>query len=216
MKILSHRGMWKTREEQNSREAFKRSFTSGFGTETDVRDLNGVPVISHDPPLSDAKPLTFEKFLLLYKETGDGLQLALNVKSDGIQPILAKILAKVELEDYFFFDMSIPDTLGYADADLPYLIRQSEFESKLPAELYESADGVWMDEFLRDWITPDPIEAHLNAGKRVCIVSPELHRRDHMPRWKSYKSWRLQQYRDVSLCTDYPEKARDFFPRHHP
>lgn len=48
MIILSHRGYWLKESEKNSIAAFKRSFSMGFGTETDVRDRDGQLVISHD------------------------------------------------------------------------------------------------------------------------------------------------------------------------
>ena len=50
MQVISHRGYWKTAAEKNTATAFARSFEMGFGTETDVRDLNGLLVISHDMP----------------------------------------------------------------------------------------------------------------------------------------------------------------------
>ena len=83
MVILSHRGYWKAAVEKNTRVAFQRSFELGFGTETDLRDFGGKLVISHDPPTADS--LLFEDFLSLYQERGNGLPLALNVKSDGLQ-----------------------------------------------------------------------------------------------------------------------------------
>ena len=54
IEVISHRGYWKTPEERNAPVAFERSFSLGFGTETDVRDCvrDGVSelVISHDIP----------------------------------------------------------------------------------------------------------------------------------------------------------------------
>lgn len=41
MQVLSHRGYWKHPNEKNLPIAFKRSFERGFGTETDLRDLQG-------------------------------------------------------------------------------------------------------------------------------------------------------------------------------
>lgn len=41
MLILSHRGLWRHYHEKNSFEAFKKSFSSGFGIETDLRDYRG-------------------------------------------------------------------------------------------------------------------------------------------------------------------------------
>jgi len=58
--ILAHRGAWTVPKERNSAEALKRALKSGFGIETDLRDLDGTVVISHDPPKHADTPLTFE------------------------------------------------------------------------------------------------------------------------------------------------------------
>lgn len=65
MKILCHRGYWRDKFHKNSAEAFKRSFDSGYGTETDFRDLDGTLVISHDPARCGA--LTVEDFFAILK-----------------------------------------------------------------------------------------------------------------------------------------------------
>ncbi|BDM05064.1 hypothetical protein THJ046_08940 [Campylobacter jejuni] len=41
MKILSHRGYWKNKQEKNSITAFDRSFLNSYGLETDLRDMGG-------------------------------------------------------------------------------------------------------------------------------------------------------------------------------
>lgn len=41
MKILSHRGYWKNKQEKNSIAAFDRSFLNSYGLETDLRDVAG-------------------------------------------------------------------------------------------------------------------------------------------------------------------------------
>ncbi|EIP3086535.1 hypothetical protein ACTK3A_001677 [Campylobacter jejuni] len=41
MKILSHRGYWKNKQEKNSITAFNRSFLNSYGLETDLRDMGG-------------------------------------------------------------------------------------------------------------------------------------------------------------------------------
>ncbi|HEF1316515.1 TPA: hypothetical protein R8R34_001765, partial [Campylobacter jejuni] len=48
MKILSHRGYWKNKQEKNSIAAFDRSFLNLYGLETDLRDVGGGIVVSHD------------------------------------------------------------------------------------------------------------------------------------------------------------------------
>lgn len=206
MKILSHRGYWKEAQEKNSVVAMRRSFSLGFGTETDVRDYNGELVISHD--IADSSSITFQKFLEIYCEYDKSLHLALNIKSDGLQLKLKEALAQQQISNYFLFDMSIPDSLGYLRNEVRNVFtRQSEYE-KNPS-FYEKANGVWLDSFEGDWFDNDLISAHLANGKMVCIVSPELHKRSHLESWKKYKF--LSKEENLFLCTDFPEEARDFF-----
>jgi hypothetical protein len=210
MKILSHRGYWKSENEKNTRIAFERSFLLGFGTETDIRDLNGELVISHDPPVSEQKCLTAIDFFKLYKSLGDGLQLALNIKSDGLQEKLMKLINEYNITNYFVFDMSIPDTLGYLKNNTKIFTRQSEYE--IDPAFYSQADGVWMDEFNQNWIEEKNIGNHILNGKKVCIVSPELHKRDFKIEWNKYKNiFLVDSANKISICTDLPEKAKQFF-----
>ena len=208
MLILSHRGYWKSTEEKNTQIAFKRSFKLGFGTELDVRDYCGRLVISHDVP--DSASMEFRSFLDEYCEFDKGLFLAINIKADGLQKMLLNLLNEYQIENYFVFDMSVPDALGYLNFGMKGFTRESEFETE--PSLYERADGVWMDEFKISWITPQRIEHHLDNGKKICIVSPELHQMDHLSRWKTYKevSKNLGKGKLI-LCTDYPEEARRYF-----
>lgn len=208
MIILSHRGFWRTRKEMNSPEAFMRSFKEGFGTETDVRDLDGRLVISHDVARRGCLP--FRDFLKLYLRWGRGLPLALNVKADGLQALLKAALRKQAIKNYFFFDMSVPDMRHYLRQKLKVFTRQSEYERE-PA-LYGEASGVWLDEFESHWISEREIRRHSRAGKRVCIVSPELHGRSHLSEWKHYRAIaRRIRTGPLMLCTDLPTEARAFF-----
>ncbi|SDF43867.1 hypothetical protein SPACI_051470 [Sporomusa acidovorans DSM 3132] len=212
MNIISHRGVWTAIAEKNTRDAFIRSFQSGFGTETDIRDFDGQIVISHDIP--HGSELNLESFFRLYQTFGKGLPLALNIKSDGLQVELAKYLRQNGIANYFVFDMSIPDTIGYLKNNLHYFIRQSEFEvvADCHSLLYANAAGVWLDELYESWINPDILLSHLANGKRVCIVSPEIHGRDYLDKWRQYKkatkNWAADK---LMLCTDLPELARKFF-----
>ncbi len=206
--ILSHRGYWKTDEEKNAPVAFQRSFEAGFGTETDIRDRNGELVISHDPPTSDA--LSLGAFLELYKRFGDGLPLALNIKADGLQGLLQNALARHDVSNYFVFDMSVPDALPYLRAGMNVFTRQSEYESS--PSFYETATGVWIDGFHGDWLTEMGFSPHVWAGKRVCLVSPDLHKRPYEAFWRQVKTWcEVPREADVMLCTDFPEEASRFF-----
>lgn len=203
MKILSHRGYWKSPEEKNLDAAFERSFSLGFGTETDIRDLAGTLVVSHDMPKEGV--LTACDLFEIHQHTCPSACLALNIKSDGLQVPLSTLLEKYAIEDYFLFDMSIPDALACLRRGLRCFSRQSEYEPE-PA-FYSQAEGVWIDGFHGEWWDEEVILGHLNAGKRVCLVSPELHGRPHLPFWEKLAGWDCVTSAELMLCTDLPESA---------
>lgn len=209
MRILSHRGYWMNAEEKNTAFAFKRSFALGYGTETDIRDCKGELVISHDMP--DGTEIHCDAFLALVAEERSlqsaPLTLALNIKADGIAPALKHLLDRYPGLDGFAFDMSIPDMRSYFEAGVSVFSRMSEVE-KQPVWL-DLAAGVWLDSFYSEWYDNSMIENLLANGKRVCIVSPELHKRSHTSLWERIKP--LAKEKALMLCTDFPEDATRFF-----
>ena len=208
MIVLSHRGYWRQAEEKNTREAFERSFAMGFGTETDIRDHNSQLVISHDMP--DANSMPLEVFFEIYKGHRVFLPLALNIKADGLQAELDRLLAEYQIENYFVFDMAVPDGLLYAKQKFRTYTRHSEYEPVPP--YYELAQGVWLDEFNGHWLTDEVIEQHQAQQKDLCIVSPDLHKRDYQQEWQHYRQLETRIGKDkIMLCTDFPEQAQEYF-----
>ena len=206
--ILSHRGYWLEPHEKNCRAAFERSFSLCFGTETDIRDHNSKLVISHDIPSSD--PLSVEEFFDVYNEYNARPPLALNIKADGLQHELARLLRLYQIENYFVFDMAVPDGILYCIQGFRTFTRQSEYE--VTPAFYELSSGVWLDEFMGHWISAEIIQDHLSREKLLCIVSPELHGRRHQEEWSHYRDIDRALNTDrLMLCTDLPELAQKYF-----
>ncbi len=203
MIIMSHRGYWLEPQEKNSRIAFARSFDLGFGTETDVRDYNGKLVISHDIPTGSE--FSLEEFLVIFNKRK--LPLAINIKADGLAASLKLVMEQGEVADWFVFDMSVPDTRVYLELGMPVFTRMSEVE-QTPIWLKQVA-GIWLDAFYDTWYDVQQIEVLLAQGKRVCVVSSELHKRDHRSLWELLHP--LSTHAQLMLCTDLPEHAREFF-----
>lgn len=199
MEIISHRGFWLTPDEKNARVAFDRTVADGFGTETDVRDLAGKLVVAHDPPKGGEIPWSD----VVAQFDGTGLPLAVNVKADGLAPLLKAAFEGTSIP-WFAFDMSGPETIRYAREGLPFYTRHSDIEPE--PILYDQAAGVWLDAFGGDWFDAAVVQRHLAAGKRVCIVSPELHGRDPRPVWDWLKN--IAGEAGVTLCTDRPQDAK--------
>ena len=205
MKILSHRGYWKTVKEKNTPAAFQRSFSMEFGTETDIRDFNQKLVISHD--IATGMEMDLDSLLKLADSSKLPLTLALNIKADGLAPVLHQTLKNYPGLDCFVFDMSIPDMRGYFNYGIPVFTRMSEIE-QTPAWI-NRAEGVWLDSFESEWFDASVIQNLLQQDKRVCIVSPELHQRNYLPLWESIKH--LSNEPHLMLCTDNPEQASQYF-----
>ena len=106
--------------------------------------------------------------------------------------------------------MSIPDGLQYLNLEVKSFTRESEYET-IPS-FYEESCGVWLDEFNGHWVNKKTIEEHLKNNKKICIVSPDLHKRPCKAEWEDYKNIEKElRVNDMMICTDYPEEARDFF-----
>jgi glycerophosphoryl diester phosphodiesterase len=207
MKILSHRGFWQKNEEKNSLAAFKKSFELGFGIETDVRDYCEDLVISHDMP-NEQSPKLSELFRLIEDfENKSDLELAINVKADGLAKKLKYQFLQYPELNYFFFDMSIPDMRLYIEAGCNIYVRVSEYEKN--ESFLNDATGVWLDSFHSEWYDIELIQSFLDKNKKVCIVSPELHKRDYSLAWNRLKIF--SQNPNFMLCTDFPDKAASFF-----
>jgi len=205
--ILAHRGWWHTVEEKNSMEAFKLALENGFGIETDLRDFGGEIVVSHDIPTSDS--MTFKSFMTLVLKYSPQT-LALNIKSDGLQILIKDLLT--DYSDFFVFDMSIPDTLGYMKNNMTYYSRYSDIES-VPA-LMENASGIWLDCFKSNELDLDALDEFIEQGKSVVLVSPELHGFEYQSYWGqlfTYLQAKPQALKLIGLCTDFPLEAKEYF-----
>ena len=205
MIILSHRGYWKDLAEKNRTTAFERSFNLGFGTETDIRERNGDLVLSHDIADQDVVRLADMLDILGRRD----LPLALNIKSDGLARALHSQMKARGLSQWFTFDMSVPETVIQIRLGMPVFTRASEYERQ--PVLYDQAIGVWLDAFVSEWYSAHDINAFLQDGKRVAIVSPELHARPHLPLWKRLLVSGITDNPALMLCTDRPDDARIFF-----
>lgn len=211
MQILAHRGFWLQKQEQNTEVAFVRALDAGYGIETDLRDLCGQVVLSHDVAKRGAMPL--RRFLELYVRYPRQPLLALNVKADGLQQLIRHELASMNVTNYFLFDMSVPDMLEYMRLHLPVYARRSEFEPATP--LTDKVCGSWLDYFGDGYVPVDWIAETIANRKLAAIVSPELHHREHMGAWRAWRKFMVDNQflsrDDLSLCTDWPREAEAFF-----
>lgn len=210
MKIISHRGLWKETSEQNSLLAFSSSQKNGWGLETDLRSYQGKPFISHDPIVSPKGLVTLEQLFTLWSATPH-LPLFINIKEDGLTPLLRPYRSQIERLNIIFFDMSVPQLLQFSKEFPKEMLatRFSEFEREPAAA--ELCSWLWVDSFTQD---PNPEELSsfvLDKKMSLALVSPEIHSRDPQETWRRFlsSSWLPQE--QLAICTDRPTELKRTF-----
>jgi len=207
IKIIAHRGFWIERNEKNTIIAFTRALDHGFGIELDLRDCCGELIIEHD--LSDLNSLRAFEVSRLLSFNQVNSPIALNIKSDGLIDLVHEFITNSKLNDYFVFDMSIPDMRSYLNAGINTFTRASEHE--INPIFLSSSSGVWIDSFFKHWYDVSFIQNFINLNMNISIVSPELHGRPHQELWKWIKNNQFHEYSTISICTDFPLLAEKYF-----
>lgn len=210
MLILAHRGFWNKKNPKNSLAAFGHAFELGCGIELDVRDFGRRLVVSHNPPIGNELSLK-DVFELYNKFKIYRPWLAINIKSDGISEMLKKTLQRYRIKRYFVFDMSVPDTFTYLKNKMNVFCRYSDFEP-ISDKLLDRCKGVWIDCFGKNKVPIHILKSVLLKGLFCCVVSPELHGCEHKIVWKKCHFLDKMIKTDrLMICTDYPDKAKEFF-----
>ena len=137
-----------------------------------MRDYRNQIILHHDP---FKKGDAFSKFLENYNHRF----LILNIKSEGIEIKVLRILKKFNIKKYFFLDCSFPSIIK--------LIKSKNRNIAIRISDYESFDNLKKMKYLVKWVWIDcfkkiPLnQKNYNLIKKykfkICLVSPELHGR---------------------------------------
>jgi hypothetical protein len=177
------------------------STPTNFGVEIDLRwnREDGI-YLAHDP---GSEGVTFENWLKQFNHQ----TLILNVKEDGLESEISKMLSDLDIYNYFFLDQPFPTLLKSLAENIPCAVRISEFEL-LPSKLPQSPNWIWVDSFTGDW---SHLRLHLEnldySNSSICLVSPELQGRQNEDEITMIKSI-IAPYKDfkkISVCTKFPE-----------
>ena len=162
-----------------------------FGAEIDVRDHNGVIVLSHDYPNDNSEQLVdFIKFF------PKNQLLAINVKSCGIEVDVNNMM-KQNHKNYFLFDFSLPYLLNSIKLNIPCAQRLSEYEK----DLIKGPRWIWIDSFSSIWYDEKYLKLIKDKGYKISLVSPELHKRSNLQDYEKIKSMISKDLIDA-ICTD--------------
>ena len=172
-----------------------------YGVEVDIRSFGDRLIIQHDPYVSGE---CFETWLKAYKHG----TLILNVKEEGLEERLVKLMESVEISDFFFLDQSFPFLVKLSSmGETRCAVRVSEYESIDTAlSLKGKVDWVWVDCFNKFSLSTVEFKILKRASFKLCLVSPELQGREakiEIPRMAN-----LIKERNISLdavCTKNPD-----------
>ncbi len=206
MKIISHRGLWNKNNPQNSLRAFAASQGFGCGIETDLRSFQGALWLSHDPIRNSEGLTSFDALLELWESSKD-LPLFLNIKEDGLIPLLLPYRSKLSKLRPVFFDMSIPQLVQFAKVFPKSMLATRFSEWEQPPHAIELCDWVWADGFRLD-PSLEILQSFVVEKKlSLAIVSPELHQRDPALAWAQFKQSFFLKHPNIYLCTDRVAEA---------
>ena len=168
-----------------------------YGVELDLR-YKGKDIILHHDPFNDG-----EKFEDYLKEFNLSF-LILNIKSEGIEEEVLRLVKKYKVPDYFFLDTSIPFIIKYTKKGLnKFAVRYSEYEPlELALKFKNKVEWVWVDCFTYLPID-DESYSQLKKYFKICIVSPELqgHNLSLIERFKK----QLSGFEIDAVCTKRPD-----------
>jgi hypothetical protein len=206
LKLIAHRGLWRDSGlTQNSLAALLAASNAGYSIETDVRSYQGQLIISHDPLTSNTSNCLLLSDLLLHLPPE--AKLFLNVKEDGLLPMLASLEPRLSEFEHYFFDMSFPELVKYQGGKMSVLNRVSLLEP-IHANTLRSA-GWWVDCFSPTDSSYARMLRDLSNWK-CGLVSPDLHGLPHLPTWDLIRQLDSSDS-EWYLCTDLVEEARAHF-----
>ena len=146
------------------------------GVEIDLRPSanSGSKIILNHEPFEHGED--FEEFLKHYNHK----LLILNVKSEGIELKVLELVRKYNIQDYFFLDVSFPFMIKYINQGITkFAVRFSEYEAiETCLNLIGKVEWVFIDNMTHLPTENDSFNI-LKKHFKLCIVSPELLKRDN-------------------------------------
>ena len=174
---------------------------SDIGVEIDIRS-NGEDLILHHDPFSQGE--LFEDWIRSYHH---GI-LILNVKEEGLESPILKIMNQHKIKDFFFLDQSFPFLRKTAVmGESRCAARVSEYENiETVLSLSGMVDWVWVDCFTRFPLKKKEANQLTNAGFRLCLVSPELQGRKERAHVIEFRrDVELLGIKGDAVCTKYAD-----------
>ena len=178
--------------------------SKSFGVEIDLRSNNKNIYLHHDPY---KKGELFEKWIKYFKHK----LIVLNVKEEGLEKKIVKILKKNRIKNYFFHDQTFSSLLKNMNK-VKVSLRVSEYEElKKTNFLFKNIKWLWVDNFT-EFPLRDKFYKYLKKNKvKICLVSPELVKKKRIIEVKKLiKFLRINKFKIDAVCTKIPDLWKNF------
>jgi hypothetical protein len=149
-----------------------KQIPTNFGIEIDVNIYQDNLVLKHDPfGTGDL----LKNFLNFFNHNF----LIINVKIEGIEKNILNYLNKRKIKNFFFLDSSFPNIFKLSKKlTKKFALRISDFESVETAyKMKNKIEWIWIDCFNNYNISVKEIKKLQKLKYKLCLVSPELHKR---------------------------------------
>ena len=156
-------------------------------------------IIHHDPY---ALGEDFEIWLKNYKHS----LLILNVKEEGLEQKILRLLSDYNIKDFFFLDQSFPFLIRTSSYEPRCSIRVSEYETFETALKFPyKVDWIWFDTFEPLTLLKYDISSLKNSGFKICLVSPELQGREPVAEISEIREYIHEKNLQIdAVCTKLP------------
>ena len=172
-----------------------------YGVEIDVRSYNNKIILNHDPMINGE---FLDKWIRKYNHKF----LIINIKEEGLEKYIIKILKNKKIKDFFFLDQSFPFLIKTLNSnETRCAIRFSEYEDiKTINNLKKKINWVWVDHFSKFPLNKSISNSLKKKNIKICIVSPEIVKKTSIQNLKKLKnSIQKKNIHIDAVCTKNPE-----------
>ena len=181
----------------NSKDLIK--LNKRYGVEIDLRSQKKDIYLHHEP---FKKGELFSKWIKNYNHK----LIVLNVKEEGLEEPILKILKKNKINNFFFHDQTFSSLLKNM-SKTKVSLRYSEFEElKKPDILFKKIKWIWVDNFNKLELDKKLYKLLKRQKVKICLVSPELVKKSRLNEIKKIFSF-LKKNKIIidAVCTKKPE-----------
>ena len=181
----------------NSKDLIK--LNKRFGVEIDLRSQKKDIYLHHEP---FKKGELFSKWIKNYNHK----LIILNVKEEGLEKPILKILRKNKINNFFFHDQTFSSMLKNM-SKTKVSIRYSDFEELKKTDiLFKKIKWLWVDNFNKLEIDKKLYKLLKRKKVKICLVSPELVKRSRLNEIKKIILF-LRKNKIIidAVCTKRPE-----------